>query len=726
MIVALSLPVACSRNKNRGKEEPGATERPQARPEAGPDEATPALPEEERPLPVPPVTRASLREHPASHAWAMQKGKAPEKISLEQAEARGLQLVDLSDNWVPYIFSEKTPGQEDKKVNRYAKTYVGLANDRINVEGQKLRPHQHNFLELYGIPPTLSVLSQEWEEAQEGGKLANCLQEAGYDPQIFLDYPHKIDFVPRKGAIRKRRARKSLDALHNAMRKAKVPRKEIERAAEHPATAEAYKKWRKYQGAIDVITHAQKRLRCERLFPSHRGLGRSRDGEFDGEVALALASFERKHNLKGWGHFSRQNIPLLGEPLTHTVHDRLMRVLRERAISGMGILEDGSAPKAQPNFSYKDDKGKTHQLRDLATEATDSLLNALGLTRDPVADKARLDALQQLNPDGFASLVVAVPMPPRPPYYSESMAFETEIRRGDVWYDFPYDEEGNKKYQRRRVFPKITLFTHYLDQKIPIVSWRTTIGSWRTEEHDGHEYLVYKNSDVGSRVWKDIVAAPVWVPPMATPIRTLVKTIYKRRKKMRVVNYDETGPAHTSAYGLVAAYHIRQIKNEAGEIVREIDNQIRTHGSVDYMSIMRRYSHGCHRLYNMSAVQLFSFILQHRPSQRHGQIPLGYIRDFTFEEEDYKMKLDTRGYRYELLEPIKVTVFKGRVKGKRKDPYKEPMPIPGRSYEEESSSSGLIETGLATGTGTSEIPAAQEGAGDLTEQPSEAPPPPPI
>jgi hypothetical protein len=177
-------------------------------------------------------------------------------------------------------------------------------------------------------------------------------------------------------------------------------------------------------------------------------------------------------------------------------------------------------------------------------------------------------------------------------------------------------------------------------------------------------------------VWKDIMAAPVWIPPVTTPAAELIKGRYRGRTFIKDVNYDEIGPGYRSAYGLVAAYHIRQIEDEEGNVIREHDNSIRTHGSVDYMSILRRFSHGCHRLYNMDAVRLFSFVLRHRDYVREGQQGVGVRRTLEFEEQEYEMKIDTRGYKYRLVEPIHVWVTKGRIKGPRKTPITEYRPKP--------------------------------------------------
>ena len=41
---------------------------------------------------------------------------------------------------------------------------------------------------------------------------------------------------------------------------------------------------------------------------------------------------------------------------------------------------------------------------------------------------------------------------------------------------------------------------------------------------DGNVYMKYKNSDIGPRVWKQIVATPVWIPPDGTPAKDLLTT----------------------------------------------------------------------------------------------------------------------------------------------------------------------------------------------------------
>ena len=98
------------------------------------------------------------------------------------------------------------------------------------------------------------------------------------------------------------------------------------------------------------------------------------------------------------------------------------------------------------------------------------------------------------------------------------------------------------------------------------------------------------------------------------------------------------------------------------------DNQIRTHGSVDYTSIARRFSHGCHRLVNNRAVRLFDFVLRHRKFARLGNMPLPFQGRFEVRGRRYEYALTTRGYYYELRPPVPVNVLEGRVLGAAKKP----------------------------------------------------------
>jgi hypothetical protein len=256
------------------------------------------------------------------------------------------------------------------------------------------------------------------------------------------------------------------------------------------------------------------------------------------------------------------------------------------------------------------------------------------------------------------------------------MDLSAEIDRGDIWYDLPFDGRGKPVVQRRDHYPHLTLFVRWNGQKIPLCWWRTTIGSWRSEMHeDGHEYFKYKNSDIGPRVWKQIVAAPVWIPPDGTPAKDLLtrKVLDRNVGPVTLVNTDVMGPGYGSAYGLVMGIHVDPKRGD-------FDNQIRTHGSVDYTSIARRFSHGCHRLVNNRAVRLYDFVLRHRAFKRIGNVPLNLKKRLEVDGEVYHYALKTRGYYYELAEPVPVNVLEGRIMGEVKKPIVAYVRKPGVDY----------------------------------------------
>jgi hypothetical protein len=659
----------------------GCTGAQQSSPHVAPGPEPPAAPAvadaptpagESAPAPAVLFPKLSQREHPAGHVWAFEPGSEPRKLEIAQAEASGYTIIDLGNGWVPYIFSEKTAGREDRSKNDYRQRYLDLADDRTDADGEKLAPHERNFLELYGIPPTLRVVHDEWQAAEK--EIQPCLEAAGFDPTVFAGFTGVIAFSNKKTGEARKAARLK-DKLQKDMKKAGLDPQDVAAAKDHPKLGGQYAAWKELQQEVDIVDHAQRRLRCEKMFVGAEGVGKYTPGVFDNATTHALAAFEKKHAIMGWGHFTKDNLAVLAMSQPESLHRRLLRVVEERTVSGAGILEDGSAAKWKPKFRWTDRQGREQPLRDLVGEARTAVVAALGL-ETPESARAQLEKLADLSGGEFEGLLVAVRLPPPPEYYAEDMKFDVVIDRGDVWYDFPFDASGKKLAQPRERYPHFTLYALYGEQKIPLVHWRTTIGSWRSEMYNGVEHYKYKESDVGDRVWKEIVAAPVWIPPATTPPRELVRRKWKDGKVRTVVNNAEFGPSYTSAYGLVVAYHIKELRNPDGTWKADFDNGVRTHGSVDYMSILRRYSHGCHRLYNMAAVRMFSFILGHREFVREGQVALGFAREFTHEDQPFKIGLKTRGYRYQLGESIPVHVLEGRVRGDRKKPIEGYVPKP--------------------------------------------------
>ena len=128
------------------------------------------------------------------------------------------------------------------------------------------------------------------------------------------------------------------------------------------------------------------------------------------------------------------------------------------------------------------------------------------------------------------------------------------------------------------------------------------------------------------------------------------------------VHSDLLGPGYASAYGLVMLVHHRPVDARDGTVFHQ--NGIRTHGSVNYQSITNGDSHGCHRLFNHAAVQLASFLLQHRRHVRHGVLDRPFTHEFTWRGIRVRHPIAHRGYRFELTPPVEVEVLPGIVRGK--------------------------------------------------------------
>jgi hypothetical protein len=654
--------------------------------------------------PPPPPPRAALPPLGAGQVYVYDDGAPTAKAMAEdQARAAGLLVVDLGDGWAPFIFQDGAGTEEDPvKPNGYRKTFVDLANERINADGRELPPGEHNFLEPFGIPPTLGVL-QARVQLDDGEARAACVERVDVDG--LRAFTGNLGYVNRE-----RSRREATEAARDATwLDEEIVRRETaagtpvrpDAATADGGTAAATWTIGDRTAAVAALTaDADPKLRA-RAERAARGGERTRavkalqallvcdgllsprsrftPGTFDLQTHEALAEWERKNDIFGWGFLGGETLgALLRSPLDLD-HQTFRRVLAERIADAAGIIEDGTVSRGKTPALYRDGDaprmggtggqaaaGDTPPTERAVPNLTEDFVTALLASIHVTTPEEMTDFLRQHGQEGLARLRVAFRAPPLPPYYQSEpgrdMDLSVEIDRGDVWYDFPFDARGRPMEQPRTNYPHLTLFVTWRGQKIPLGRWRTTIGSWRSELHaNGRVYYRYKNSDVGPRLWKNVVAGPVWIPPDGTPAKDLLTRKVRDRNKGPevVVNTDVMGPGFQSAYGLVMAIHI----NRSG-----FDNQIRTHGSVDYTSIARRFSHGCHRLVNSRAVRLFDFVLRRQRFKRIGAIPLALKRQFVVDNAPYEFEINTRGYYYQLLHPIAVEVTEGRIKGKAQQP----------------------------------------------------------
>lgn len=595
-------------------------------------------------------------------------------ITAKAAAEQGYTLLDLSDDWTPYIFTEHKNAAGEPLPNRYRRVFIGLANDRLDGDGEPLEPGEKNYLEVYGIFPSLSVLRGRFLESEK----ESCL-----DPESLpvLQAVETISFVSpeqmRRNDAKDARTTKELEA---ARKKAKV-KTFAELAEKQPKLASKVKQLEKRAAERAAFAEVEKRLVCEGLLQLEEPGKKSKRadpskhkvGVYDEAMRLAVRRFQQKHKVYEANYLRKKTMELLARPRLQNDYDSLVRVLRERVMAAAGVLEDGSADTKSGPPKYRSLSGRLEPVRNLSDEFTQAVLDQLGLT----SPEAALEFFKRH--EDYRRLHAGVKLPKLPEYYAAHMDLSIVIDRGDVWYEPPFDENDRWRTQPRTRYPTLTVFLDYNGERVPLVRWRTTIGGWRSEQaSDGYEYYKYKNSDVGPRVMRNIISGPVWIAPESTPIRSLVKSKKIEGVWQSVVNYDELGPGYLSAYGVVAGYFV--IPGENGAPDRDLG--IRAHGSSNYLSIYNPdgYSHGCHRLPNHLAVRLYDFLVQHRNMKVNGDAPMNFWRQFLSNDRVYEMRIPSRGYVFELDPPLPVNVLKGNIKGELKEPIEGYVPKPGVRY----------------------------------------------
>jgi hypothetical protein len=648
-----------------------ACERAPWQQQVAPPETKP-LPPETKPLPPKSEEKTAEKPNPPSPMaqpvpfW--ENGKTESNVDAASADLHGYLILDLGEDWTPYIFTDGETSDGKPAPNDYRPTYLALARGEFPDDIHGERAKDDKYLELYGIMPTLSLLRKRYQETNA----KKCSHNLDLKP--LANFDTFVSYTTNKQAEKEVSDFLYLRTkVHDMLKHQRTSSPDtLDKEKLEDRDVEILKRYQKRAPMYAAIRAVQDRLKCEGFF---EGKGRYLKGGLDWATHEALAEFERRHRVYGWGYFGADTLRVLRMDPLEAERDGVLRVLAERAMHAAHVIEDGSVGTSSDDEprTFVGNDGQKHPVPDMWTDLSNAIVNAFGL-QTPESTLAWLESLGELPKDG--PHLVAIKSPPIPEYYDGNMDLLLEYDRGDVWYDFPYDDHGQEKPQPVTRRPRILLSVNYNKQKIPLARFGTTIGGWRSEKIGDVIMWKYKNSPVGWRVWDDIVASPVWLPPDGTPPLDVLKRKKDRKKNepKYEVNYNETGPSYASAYGLVAAYHKKYKKRTDGRIIVGDDEGVRTHGSVDYMSIMRRHSHGCHRLHNHLAVRLMSFVLTHRPHKRLGNQRLGFSKIFEYEDESYQMDIQKGGYIFELDQPLEVNVLEGRIQGKMKVPYEIPIP----------------------------------------------------
>jgi hypothetical protein len=627
------------------------------------------------------ATQSAPATKPASAGaplMVVEGGRAVGQTTSESASHDGLTVVDLSDDWLPYVFSEE-PGKP-QPLRPYL---IDLANGRIGKGSAYAKAREDRFFEAFGISPSLNYLRRRMADKKR----------------------HACHARVKDGVLDELSAKNVIPAEELE----KVPNPDPATAKETPMITTGKTISPRPLTALEhrAVVAMQAHLRCEDLLP-----GKANPGRMDMRTVDNLKIYQRLQMIADSGNIDvATRTALLGDSREQDFR-ALLRGLRERVVDATGLLEDGSAlgvqgqvqgrvidteeflplpaqpdkaPSSAPastqvqastggaaaEASGKEAAGKIIAAPDLIAAATQAASQALGWTSPDaviastlVAPPAQKKGRKAPPRKGLLPLpaAVAIKLPPPPPYHGPKMDLRAEIDRGEVVLARPkLDKDGHKKWKPPVADrPTLTLYARVGDHEVALGRWPTTIGGWKTfEKSDGSMALKYKESVTGDALWPEILATPTWHPAAGMPTRRLlVKHGDTWEPKTQII-----GPGYRAAYGLVAIVH-HQIEgyDEHGQ-PQLVDHRIRTHGTPGYRSVKRGESNGCHRLHNYVALRLAAFIVKHHENVRDGLVPEDYVKTLEYKGQKVALESETKGYRFKLTPPVKVTVLDGEVKG---------------------------------------------------------------
>ncbi len=547
-------------------------------------------------------------------------------------------VVDLRDDWTPRLFAPSPDGQ----VPEFRASYLAFAAEHT-LDGKPLGSDLA-LAELYGIVPSLAIVRQRFtEEARY-----RCHAEIDSTPIAKLERPFGQD---HDGAIRfAEQTRLMLGPQLERARKQKKLATLAELATDREL-GETYARWKAADDQHAGLVAAQRHLACEGLLAD-----KDVDGLLSWKTATAIELYQRRNFLIPNNRLDPETRAVLATDARELDFRFALRVLRERVVDATGLLEDGTASDGpRPILGrlldpevMRDARGHEPALPDGAPDLVSAATEAAARQLGWIGPKETGAALAR-TPGTRVALV----LPPLPAYYSAHMELHVEIDRGDVWYD---------EQPIARILQKRPSFVLYAGPHA-LVRWPTTIGGWSDVNVGGGIEQRWKESDVGPRVWRDLYAAPTWLPPNSTPDRDLVKWVSAGKWELK---RSIMGPGPHAAFGIMLLPHYRVVKLPNGH-EDFVDNGIGTHGSAVVSSIVSGTSHGCHRLYNQLAVRLGSFLLAHRDHVVKGQQKEYYRRSVHF-MGTYQASIDTRGFLYELTPPVPVDVLPGNILSSRKVP----------------------------------------------------------
>jgi len=603
-------------------------------------------------------------------------GRVVGTTTPEAAHRDGLTVVDLSDDWLPYIFSEETG--KPQPMRSYL---VDLANGRFRGGSAYARAREDRFFEAFGISPSPNFLRRRLADKKRHACHARVKDAV-------------LEELSAKNVVPAEEAEKVPNPDTAAVAKGDAPAMIPTGKTVSPRPLTAAEK----RAVIAMQAH----LRCEDVLS-----GKAASGRMDRRTVEGLKVYQRLQMLADSGNIdSETRAALLGDSREQDFR-ALLRALRERVVDATGLIEDGSAAgvlgevqgrlidtaefrpvavepaSATPNAAAAPEKSaapnegaaKIVPAPDLIAAATQAASAALGWTGPDAILASTLVAspppsrrpAPKASRKGPAPLppAIAVRLPAPPPYHGPNMELRAEIDRGQVLLERPQlDKDGHKKWKPPvSDRPTLTLYARAGDHEVALCRWPTTIGGWKTfEKSDGTMALKYKESVTGDALWPEVLATPTWHPAPGMPTRRLLVKV----GDSFVPKTEIIGPGYHAAYGLVAIVH-HQIMGVDDKGQQQLEDlRIRTHGTPGYRSVKRGESNGCHRLHNFEALRLSGFLVRHHANVRDGLVPEDYVRHLQYKGQDIALQSDSKGYRFRLTPPVPVKVLEGDVRGNAK------------------------------------------------------------
>jgi hypothetical protein len=649
--------------------------------------------------PAAPATPSAEAAPAQGPIMIVEGGRVTGQTTPDNARRDGLTVVDLSDDWLPYVFSEE-PGKP-QPLRSYL---IDLANGRFRSGSAYSHARADRFFEAFGIFPSLNYMRRRLADKKR----------------------HACHARVKDDVLAELSARNVIPAEEAE----KVPNPDPATAKETPMVTTGRTISPRPLTAQEkrAVIAMQAHLRCEDLLP-----GKANAGRMDRRTSEGLKTYQHLQMLADNANLDFETrTALLGDSREQDFR-ALLRALRARVVDVTGLIEDGSAlgaqgqvqgrvidtnefqplspppgaakptlpsaaaganaatpsaaagpaavaavppppsPAAPAEASAKEGSVKIVPAPDLISAATQAASEALGwkspdavlastLVASPPASKRKPAKLKGPAPLPTA---VAIRLPPIPSYHAANMDLRAEIDRGEVVLARPQlDKDGHKKWKPPvGDRPTITLFAHVGDHDVALCRWPTTIGGWKMfEKSDGSMALKYKESVTGDALWTEVLATPTWHPAPGMPTRhLLIKVGDSFVPKTEII-----GPGYHAAYGLVAMVHKQIMGTTPNGEPDLMDLRIRTHGTPGYRSVKRGESNGCHRLHNYEALRLAAFLVKHHANTRDGLVPEDYERHLQYKGQDIALLSESKGYRFKLTPPVPVKVLSGDVKGNAK------------------------------------------------------------